>query len=75
MCKGLMESGQTTVTVDFGAGVVVFRHVPAQICQLYGADWIDDRTAALLENFVNTARQRHLMVEVTPWQAGQQTLG
>jgi len=69
LCKGMIEQGQTTFTVDFGVGVIVVRDVPAQVCRLCGADWIDDDIADKLETFVNTAKQHHTMVEVTSWQA------
>lgn len=68
LCHGLIEHGRTTFTVDFGTGVVVVRDVPARVCRLCGADWIEDQVAATLEGVVNAARHRHLTVEVASWQ-------
>jgi YgiT-type zinc finger domain-containing protein len=68
LCQGLIEHGQTTFTVDFGDGVIVVREVPAQVCRLCGADWLEDQVAAALEGIVNTARRRRLTVEVLSWQ-------
>ncbi len=68
LCKGLMEKGTTTFTVDFNDGIVVVRDVPARVCKLCGADWLDDQVAGSLETLVNAARRRHLMVEIASWQ-------
>ena len=68
LCHGLIEQGRTTFTVDFGDGVIVVREVPARVCRLCGADWIEDQVAATLEGVVNAARRRHLTVEVASWQ-------
>lgn len=48
LCGGTKKEGKTTFTVDFGAGVVVVRDVPATVCSQCGADWIEDATAAKL---------------------------
>ena len=65
LCGGNKKDGKTTFTVDLGFGVVVVRDVPATVCSQCGADWIDDATAAKLEDIVTEAREKHLTVEVT----------
>ena len=65
LCGGTKKAGKTTFTADLGFGVVVVRDVPAMVCSQCGADWIEDTTAAKLEEIVNDARQRHHIVEVT----------
>jgi hypothetical protein len=35
------------------------------VCAQCGADWIEDSIVAQLENIVDDARKKHLMVEVT----------
>ncbi|MFU8861425.1 MAG: type II toxin-antitoxin system MqsA family antitoxin [Cyclonatronaceae bacterium] len=37
-CGGTMKQGETTITVDFGSGVVVIRNVPATICSQCGME-------------------------------------
>ena len=32
VCGGSMKQGETTLTVDFGTGVIVVRNVPAVVC-------------------------------------------
>ncbi|TAN82760.1 MAG: type II toxin-antitoxin system MqsA family antitoxin, partial [Gallionella sp.] len=64
LCGGNKSFGTTTFTVDLGFGVVVVRHVPAQLCELCGEDWIADNVAAQLEAIVEQARISHAIVEV-----------
>ena len=68
VCRGGMrQQGTTTFTVELGFGVVVVRDVPAQVCDLCGADWIEDATAETLERIVEQAREKHPVVEVANW--------
>jgi len=69
LCGGSKNEGLTTFTVDFGDGVVVVRNVPATVCSQCGADWIKDEIASRLENIVNSAREKHNIVEVTSMSA------
>lgn len=63
-----MKNGKTTFTVDLGFGVVVVREVPAIVCSLCGADWLSDNISEQLEKIVDSAKHKHLMVEVSSWQ-------
>ncbi|MDR4498526.1 MAG: type II toxin-antitoxin system MqsA family antitoxin [Candidatus Scalindua sp.] len=65
---GKKQLGKTTFTVDLGFGVVVVREVPATVCSQYGADWIYDGTAEMVEKIIEDARQKHNLVEVTTLQ-------
>ncbi len=65
LCGGNKKGGTTTFTVDLGFGVVVVRDVPATVCSQCGADWIEDTTAAKLEEIVDNARRKHHTVEIT----------
>jgi YgiT-type zinc finger domain-containing protein len=65
ICGGTKKQGKTTFTVDMGFGVVVVREVPATVCALCGADWIEDRIVEKLEKIVENARKEHRMVEIT----------
>jgi len=67
VCGGHKSVSTTTFTVDFGFGVVVIRHVPAQICEQYSEEWTDDKTAESLEVFINEAKNKRSMVEVTEY--------
>lgn len=67
LCQGSVADGSTTFTVDLGEGIVVVRDTPAQVCSQCGEEWLDDSTAAKLENIVESARKKHITVEVARW--------
>ena len=64
LCGGTKKAGTTTFTADFEFGLVVVRNVPATVCSLCGADWIQDDIAARLEKIVDDAKKKRLQVEV-----------
>ena len=64
LCGGSKRSGTTVFTVNLGEGILVVRDVPALVCGQCGEDWIEDKTAARLEQLVDEARDKHLQVEV-----------
>ncbi|MFA6138121.1 MAG: type II toxin-antitoxin system MqsA family antitoxin [Sulfurimonas sp.] len=67
VCKGYKSMSDTTFTVDLGFGVVVVRHVPAEVCEQCGAEWIDDATSKNLEDIVTYARSKHSIVEISEY--------
>ena len=67
LCKGSIVEGISTFTTDLGSGVVVVRDVPAFVCSQCGEEWLSDNTAMKLENIVESARQKHVTVEVARW--------
>jgi len=58
------------MTVELGYGLVVVRDVPATLCALCGADWIDDSVAAEIEQIVDEARKKHSQMEVISLKVG-----
>lgn len=64
LCGGKRVPGRTTFSADLGTGLVVVRNVPATVCDQCGAEWIDDATAARLENMTSDARRRGAQIEV-----------
>ena len=64
LCGGELVKGTTTFTADYGAGVVVVRHVPAETCDLCGEAWVDDPVAEKLESLVNDAKADSRQFEV-----------
>lgn len=67
LCKGSIHEGISTFTVDLGYGVVVVRDVPAHVCSQCGEEWLSDETTAKLEKIVESAREKHVTVEVARW--------
>jgi YgiT-type zinc finger domain-containing protein len=60
ICKhGETEAGHTTVTLERGRTVVVFRNVPAQVCANCGEAYVSEEiTAQLLEEAEQAVRAR-----------------
>ncbi len=67
LCKGSIVQGSSTFTVDLGSGVVVVRDVPASVCSQCGEEWLSNDTSMKLETIVESARQKHVTVEVARW--------
>ncbi len=64
ICGGKTKKGETTVSVDNGAGVVVVRNVPACVCVQCGEDWLTDKSAEKIENIIKRARKGKSQIEV-----------
>jgi YgiT-type zinc finger domain-containing protein len=64
ICGGRAKAGQTMVSVDTGAGIVVIRDVPAHICTQCGEDWLTDHSAAEVEKIVQRAKREKTQLEV-----------
>jgi YgiT-type zinc finger domain-containing protein len=67
LCLGEKVEGRTTVTVDYGDGVVVIRNVPAKVCDQCGSEWIEDKVGERLEDIVRETRKRRPLVEVADY--------
>ena len=53
ICKAEMEERAVSYTEDTQQGVIVIRHVPAQICTECGNTWYSGTVAAQLEKIVD----------------------
>jgi YgiT-type zinc finger domain-containing protein len=53
ICKAEMEETKVTYTEDVEQGVIVIRHVPAQVCTECGNTWYSGTTAAQLEKMID----------------------
>jgi len=53
ICKAEMEETTVTYTEDIGQGVIVIRHVPAQVCTECGNKWYSGTVASQLEKMVD----------------------
>jgi|GEM_PF-685772 len=60
LCGGTKTKGKTTFTVDLGFGVIVVRQVPATVCSLCGAEWLDNKAAEKVESIVEKARHEKI---------------
>jgi YgiT-type zinc finger domain-containing protein len=53
ICKAEMEEKSVTYTEDLNQGVVVIRHVPANVCTECGNIWYSGTVVAELEKLVD----------------------
>ena len=53
ICKAEMEETAVSYTEDIEQGVIVIRHVPAQVCTECGNTWYSGTVAAQLEKIVD----------------------
>jgi YgiT-type zinc finger domain-containing protein len=65
MCGGgRRERGTTTITLTRGEAVVVFQHVPADVCDTCEEAYIDSATAQELEQLAEQAIANGVRYEV-----------
>jgi len=53
ICKAEMEEKNVTYTEDIDQGVIVVRHVPAQVCTECGNIWYSGKIVTELEKLVD----------------------
>ncbi len=65
ICKrGETRPGHTTVTLERDQTVVVFRHVPAEVCANCGEAYVSEETTAQLMEAAEEAVQARVQVDV-----------
>ncbi len=65
ICKhGETEAGTTTMTLEHDATTVVFKNVPADVCQTCGEAYLDATTTSHLLNIVEDAAKAGVQVDV-----------
>jgi YgiT-type zinc finger domain-containing protein len=70
MCKhGETQAGTTTVTLERENTIVVFRRVPAEVCQNCGEAYLDASTTRHLLHVVEEAARVGVQVDVRPYAA------
>ena len=65
ICKhGETRPGTATVTLERGETTLVFKHVPAQMCENCGESYVDEATTEHLLSEAETAMRAGVQVEV-----------
>jgi YgiT-type zinc finger domain-containing protein len=54
MCKGTVQEGFSTFTVDMGGYIVVIKNVPSRVCGQCGESSYSDEVAFRLEQIVRS---------------------
>ncbi len=70
ICKhGETQPARVTVTLERGRTAVVFRTVPAEVCENCGEQYVEDRTARALLEQAEAASAAGVEVEVRSFRA------
>ena len=70
ICKqGEMQSGTTTMTLERDTTTVVFKNVPAEVCDTCGEAYIDASTTKKLLIIVEEAARAGVQVDVRSYAA------
>ena len=70
ICKhGQTAPAKITVTLERDNATVVFRNVPAEVCETCGEEYVDEKTTAQLLSQANTAARAGVQVEVRAYAA------
>jgi YgiT-type zinc finger domain-containing protein len=70
ICKqGQTTAGATTITLERGATTLVFKNVPAQICENCGEAYVDESATQSLLNKASAAADAGVEVEVLSYAA------
>jgi YgiT-type zinc finger domain-containing protein len=70
ICKhGETRSGTVTVTLERGATTLVFKNVPAQVCENCGEAYVDEATTQALLTAAEAAVKAGVQVEVREFAA------
>lgn len=66
--KGETRSSTTTVTLERDESTLVFKHVPAEVCEVCGESYVDEGTTSELLEQVRSATDQGVEVDVRDWQ-------
>ena len=70
ICKqGDTAPGTATVTLERGTATVVFKAVPAMVCQNCGEEYLDERTTSALLHAAEAAIAQGVQVDVRQYVA------
>jgi YgiT-type zinc finger domain-containing protein len=70
ICKqGETQPGSTTITLERGTTTVVFKNVPAEVCQTCGEPYLDAKTTRHLLHIVEEAARVGVKVDVRSYAA------
>lgn len=70
VCKqGTTRVGTSTVTLERGEMVLVFRKVPAEVCEVCGEEYVDEETTAKLLETAEEAVRAGVQMDVREYVA------
>ncbi len=70
ICKhGQTSPAGVTITMERGSTTIVFRQVPADVCETCGEQYVDDKTTARLLSQAEEAVRAGVQVEIRAYAA------
>ncbi len=70
ICKhGTTAPGSATVTLERDGTTVVFKSVPAEVCNTCGEEYVDEKTTERLLSEAERAASAGVQVEIRPFAA------
>jgi len=70
ICKtGETQPGYTVVTLTKEEFVIVFKDVPAEICQNCGEEYVNEKTSSTLLSIANDSFEKGVMVDIRDFKA------
>lgn len=70
VCKqGDLQPGVATITLERGEMVLVFRKVPARVCQVCGEEYIDEETTTRLLAIAEETARSGVLVDIREYVA------
>jgi YgiT-type zinc finger domain-containing protein len=69
ICKhGEIKNGTTTITLERGSSTIVFKDVPAQICDNCGEKYVDEKNTKILLQKANELIKNGTQVDIRKFQ-------
>ena len=70
ICKqGETRSGMTTVTLERGGVTLIFKHVPADVCENCGEAYVEENVSARLLQTAEEAARSGVLVDIREYMA------
>lgn len=70
VCKqGEMRDGTATVTLERNGMILVFKNVPAEVCEVCGEEYVSEETTARLLAAAEEAAQAGVQVDIREYVA------
>lgn len=67
--KGTTRAGIATITLERDETILIFRKVPAEVCEVCGEEYVSEQTTANLLETANEAARSGVQVDIREYAA------
>lgn len=67
--KGTTRAGTATITLERGEMILVFRKVPAEVCEVCGEEYVSEETTASLLETAKEAAEAGVQMDIREYVA------